>query len=285
MAASSLINLLLLSSLGDRSIGSDVHTVSKRSSISNNDLKRITSDMWNMDENYIADSEYSLNRNGAKLFSWLNEDNLKYGTWPKFLALLDNFNPQTGVTERCGSPCRLEEDNFIRAIVDTPLMQYVWGKLKAKDLASNKLNKFMDELKQYWFYQYSRAKGKKDSSGFEHVFVGELKGGDVTGLHNWVQYYIEEKEGTLEYGRHQNTCTPNTEKVSFEWLDHEKSTSSMIVGTSPEFEIALYTLCFVARPNKKCTVSYGGATRTIQTYDIGYLASHTRTVASAYPLC
>jgi len=284
MAAASLINLLLLSSLGDHS---DVHTVSKRSAslISNDEMKRISADLWNMDENRIPDSKYEIYKDADKLFSWFDETELNHGTWPKFTVLLDNFNPQTGVTETCGSPCRLEEDNFIRAIMDTPLMQYLWEKLKEKDLASNKVNMFMDELKEYWFYQYSRANGKLDSSGFEHVFVGELKNGKVTGFHNWVQFYMEERDGLLEYGHHQNTCTPNTEKITFEWLDHEKPTSSMIVGTSPEFEIALYTLCFVARPNQVCTVSYGGSTRKIQTYDMSYLASHTRTVATAYPYC
>ena len=31
-------------------------------------------------------------------------------------------------------------------------------------------------------------------TGFEHVFVGEESRGKITGLHNWIQYYIEEKK-------------------------------------------------------------------------------------------
>ena len=38
-----------------------------------------------------------------------------------------------------------------------------------------------------------------DSSGFEHVFVGEEKDGKITGLHNWVQYYLEEAKGNIDY--------------------------------------------------------------------------------------
>jgi len=38
-----------------------------------------------------------------------------------------------------------------------------------------------------------------DSSGFEHVFVGEERAGKIMGLHNWVQYYIEEKKGNINY--------------------------------------------------------------------------------------
>lgn len=33
-----------------------------------------------------------------------------------------------------------------------------------------------------WFGLYSRGKGKISSSGFEHVFVSELKNGEVSGI-------------------------------------------------------------------------------------------------------
>lgn len=38
-----------------------------------------------------------------------------------------------------------------------------------------------------------------DSSGFEHVFVGETKGQDVIGFHNWIQLYLQEKLGNVDY--------------------------------------------------------------------------------------
>ena len=40
---------------------------------------------------------------------------------------------------------------------------------------------------------------ENDSSGFEHVFVGEEKNGVIVGLHNWIQMYQEEKKGNLDY--------------------------------------------------------------------------------------
>jgi poly(U)-specific endoribonuclease len=40
---------------------------------------------------------------------------------------------------------------------------------------------------------------ENDSSGFEHVFVGESKQGKITGLHNWIQIYREEQAGHLDY--------------------------------------------------------------------------------------
>lgn len=39
-----------------------------------------------------------------------------------------------------------------------------------------------------------------DSCGFEHVFVGETKSGtEIVGFHNWIQFYLQEKNGNLDY--------------------------------------------------------------------------------------
>jgi len=54
-------------------------------------------------------------------------------------------------------------------------------------------------MKNLWFTQYSRGKGKVGSSGFEHVFLNEVKNGTIIGLHNWIYFYEEEKAGRLNY--------------------------------------------------------------------------------------
>lgn len=76
-----------------------------------------------------------------------------------------------------------------------------------------------------WFGLYSRNNNKMDSSGFEHIFAGlravlcfscfsdvfiktffnitgEIKGGKVSGFHNWIQFYLLEKRGQLNYYSH-----------------------------------------------------------------------------------
>lgn len=39
---------------------------------------------------------------------------------------------------------------------------------------------------------YARTHGNVGSSGFEHVFLSEMKYGSPMGLHNWIYYYHKE---------------------------------------------------------------------------------------------
>lgn len=57
---------------------------------------------------------------------------------------------------------------------------------------------FKNELQRIWFdpYKRSRTSTHNDSSGFEHVFLGEItqrkQGRCVSGLHNWMRMWEEE---------------------------------------------------------------------------------------------
>jgi poly(U)-specific endoribonuclease len=54
-------------------------------------------------------------------------------------------------------------------------------------------------LRDIWFGMYSRGGGKISSSGFEHVFMSEIKNGTVIGLHNWIYFAEEEGANDLDY--------------------------------------------------------------------------------------
>ncbi len=54
-------------------------------------------------------------------------------------------------------------------------------------------------IENIWFSPYKRG-SPADTSGFEHVFAGEYKKGTkVNGFHNWVRFYLLEKDGEMNY--------------------------------------------------------------------------------------
>ena len=67
----------------------------------------------------------------------------------------------------------------------------------------------------------------------------------------------------------------------FTWRNMCKPISSFFIGTSPEFELAIYNVCFHARRNALCPVTLGGTNMQIQTFDI--TRSGRAFVSTAFP--
>jgi hypothetical protein len=45
--------------------------------------------------------------------------------------------------------------------------------------------------------------------------------------------------------------------VQFDWKGQRKPVTTLLIGTSPEFELALYTLCFVAGGQQAAQAAQG----------------------------
>lgn len=70
-------------------------------------------------------------------------------------------------------------------------------------------------------------------------------------------------------------------KHNFKWDGVFKPVTSMFVGTSPEFELALFTVCYFVRPGAQCPAVIAGKSVPIQTH---YMSRQGRRyVATAYP--
>lgn len=70
-------------------------------------------------------------------------------------------------------------------------------------------------------------------------------------------------------------------KLHYTWNGKTKPVGTMFVGTNPELELALYTVCFLARPNDKCNLRMKGKDVFIQTYT--FTANNQRLIGSAFP--
>ncbi|VDK75901.1 unnamed protein product [Cylicostephanus goldi] len=116
-------------------------------------------------------------------------------------------------------------------------------------------------MAQLWFVHYSRARGRADTSGFEHVFIGEVKNHEITGMHNWIRFYQLEKNETEEFDYKGYVIKRGNVMASlkFTWKGDLKRSGSLLIGTSPEYDMALYTLCFLSRRGRQqCDVSIFG---------------------------
>lgn len=89
-------------------------------------------------------------------------------TYKAFIALLDNYNAETGVKESVSSTERREVTDFIKAVMQTKPMQYchLYCRSKNPSMVPAGSNEFADLLNTIWFELYRRQHGQLDSSGF-----------------------------------------------------------------------------------------------------------------------
>lgn len=278
---------LALTSVTDAEINSLSETLYKL------DSNRATASQLVIDpQEEISDSETGSQNDltSRPLFKYVNENTLfSKPTYKALLNLLDNYKRRTGDAEDVPSQETQEQDTFLKETMsNTALGKELYNFLHSKGAYSSQ-NEFIQDLKMMWFGLYSRSNGMLDSSGFEHVFVGEIKGGKVSGFHNWLQFYLNEKNGLLDYYSHSFngpwTTYPDVLGMQFDWDGYFKEIGSAFIGSSPEFDLAIYTLCYITRPGKICRVSLGGNTQSIQTYtwDKSSYGDGKKYIASAYP--
>ncbi|XP_058468396.1 uridylate-specific endoribonuclease C-like [Solea solea] len=246
------------------------------------ELTEVLNQLWHLDSNrltpgsdYIISpqgragyvpqgSNYAKDRARAPLFSYVNEDKLKHiETYAHFIKLLDNYEMSTGVSERVTSEELQETKLFINAIMETDVMKCAHKYLVRKGQSPSERSHFKRQLYDIWFRLYHRDRsGGEDSCGFEHVFVGETKyGQEIMGLHNWVQFYLQEKHDHVDYKGYKardNKNTPDEDdhvlNLQFSWKGLVKPVGGSFIGVSPEFEVALFTIVFLMSTEKMTSV-------------------------------
>jgi len=165
-------------------------------------------------------------------------------------ALWDNYNRVDGQPEDI-TPEEVKENNkFLDLVMESEIMKEVHATLTNKKKADPDPAKFRETLYRLWFGAYARRSSSsiKDSSGFEHVFMGEVNNYKHTigGFHNWLHLWYEEQHHHLNYyGYFVKSQSPLIQTLRFNWYGTMKPIGSCFVGTSPEFEMSLYTLIYM----------------------------------------
>lgn len=128
-------------------------------------------------------------------------DSHTYNVLDRFIALLDNYKVSAGLPEEVTSEEIQENRSFIDAIMETKVMKRVHEYLASRGKTSHNVGEFKRHLYDIWFKLYRRTRYNRalDSSGFEHVFVGETRNKEPMGFHNWIQFYLQEQAGKVDY--------------------------------------------------------------------------------------
>lgn len=211
-------------------------------------------------------------------------------TYAKLLSLFDNYVLSVNETEQVTTQEKAEETAFLDTLYQTDVMKAAHRFLVDKGLSVSNTVSFKDQLRSIWFGLYQRSPGKQGSSGFEHVFLGELKNG-ISGLHSWVRYATEEAKGNvnfLGYSRVVPTQGPVVGLIELPMVFNGvyKAHSTMMIGSSPELEIAMYSICFLARPDSTCPCSWNMSNNKVARFKIQTFVSKfhgKQFVGSAFP--
>lgn len=245
-------------------------------------LTEILSKLWELDTNkcfpgvdyeidlqgYVKSGRH-LERDRAHyaLFAWVDEEKIfERPTYKTFKDLLNNYELECGEQEVVTPEEKKENVAFVDAIMETEVMQEAHKYLVSKGKSPKEVGQFKWQLYKIWFTMVRRTRGDrdKDSSSFEHVFVGEGREDAFIGLHNWIQFYLQEKTGNIDYHGYFRRETVTDDEhfrliaLQFSWRGEKgKPMSSCFLGTSPEFEIAAYTICFLLGITEKTDVQIG----------------------------
>ncbi|XP_078039370.1 uncharacterized protein LOC144471323 [Augochlora pura] len=274
-------------------------TYSKGNGITDEDLEKLSEALFIKDTNnanrYITlnvqkqtTSSSTADDAPQPLFT-VNPEAYQGTTIQKIITIYDNYQPDTNVNEHISPLQRQEESLLVDTMLSTNVMSTAMRFLADKGKIRKDYYEYKDTLRKIWFNLFSRGQGKIGSSGFEHVFMAELKNGqtqpEVVGLHNWIYYSKEEATGKVDYNGYLKKVDLGDKghilKIRTKFNGHDKPVTTLFVGTSPELEMSLYTVCFYARPDANCPVSLGGTKFNIVTHKFKYRGNDL--VGTAYP--
>lgn len=225
-----------------------------------------------LDEQIQAFGRRDLDLAKKPLFQRVNEAKIQaVPTYRSLIELLDNYRFNNRQSEIITKAEKAEIEQFIKDICQT----------KPIEIAKNYINRqfnfkfsnrsFKQNLKSIWFDLYTNYYGNsivRDASGFEHIFVGEGKYrttsdekifGAISGYHNWLKFYFDEKQKVNYLGYSYDLKgvigqeNPYVVSAQIRWQDSLKGNVTVelfkkrgcfFVGTSPECEIAMATVAY-----------------------------------------
>ncbi|XP_077988637.1 uridylate-specific endoribonuclease B-like [Glandiceps talaboti] len=238
--------------------------------------------LWDLDTHLVPDKDYKIfprlvegvgqgdiyGKNGQMsnsdgvcpitaqpLFDQVRQDVFEMPLFKHFISLLDICGI---LDENIGNKEIMaynEQDKFLEAVMQTFVAKRLHVYLLEKQIVGDDAIEMKEKLHAIWF-----KKDKDMHSAFDRVFVGNLKvkknkekvkpEGFVSGIHNWVRLYMLEKEGYIQYRGVTANKTPSDKQqimnIEFVWDGIINPVGSTFFGTTPAFEMCLYTAVFLS---------------------------------------
>ncbi|CAK1602136.1 unnamed protein product [Parnassius mnemosyne] len=269
-------------------------------STTDEDILRLSEEMFNADINnafnYIQvnlqGKTSPMSKNDEAQSNLLNvPENVWNGpTIRPFVALFDNYHKNVIRPEFVTPNEESEQTTFINTIMATGPIRSLMAFLVNKGLTQfNEYNEQVELFRKIWFTKYARHWTGlcKCSCAFENIFMAELKSNDVLGLHSWLFFAKREMDHKANYLGYIDKLDLSGKGLILKQhsiLSETKDAPeiTMFVGTSPELETALYTLCFMARPDRPCRLRYNNVPFTIQTKTLK--SDNILLIDTAYPV-
>ena len=115
----------------------------------------------------------------------------KRRTYALCKALFDNYRLDQGRPEDNRPEEAREILELLEAIADSAPMTAAREHVEAQNGGRYARDEWQELIFQIWFRQFDDGRNR-DLSGFEHVAVGEQKGGKINGHHFWYKYYLDD---------------------------------------------------------------------------------------------
>lgn len=261
---------------------------------SDDDLKKLTENLFEKDVNngnqYITvnlqgqKKDESKTDDASEPLLTVKSEAYEIPTIKALLALHDNYELDVKMKETVTSEERKEESELLDKFLETEVVKLTMKFLADKGYIPDDEYEFKDTLRRIWFSQFKRIDGDASSSGFETVFLAERFDSDIIGLHNWVYFAKQEEAKKLNYLGYMKDLQlgkASVVKVRLSLEDTVQPSTAIFIGTSPELELSLYTMCFFTRPNIACPVSMGGKDFAIVVNRVNYFGKDI--LVAAFP--
>jgi hypothetical protein len=147
-------------------------------------------------EGFVVVAETSARQASHRLFAEVRIPDHKRLTYDLARALFDNYRLDQTKDEVDTPEEAREILALLEAVTDSPPMALARAHVEALEGRGLSRDQWQERIYQVWFRPFDLGRNL-DLSGYEHVMVGEQRGGRIGGYHFWYKYHLDDDPQAL----------------------------------------------------------------------------------------